>query len=256
MGGFLPEGDGGGAPLLEDRETKALIARAQAGHDEAREQLVAANLGLVRHVLKRFSGRGFEDEDLYQLGCMGLVKAINNFNLSMPVRFSTYAVPMILGEIQRYLRDSGPVKVSRRFKQLAFKADRLREELTREQGREPTFAELAAGLGADPEELVDALEAVQRPTSIYKEVGDGEGDSLVLLDRLEAEGGREDWFEKLALRDALSRLEPRLQTIVKLRFFRDLTQAQVGEKLGISQVQVSRLERQALDEVRRLMEER
>lgn len=228
-----------------------LIARARSGDTWARELLVEANLGLVGHVVKRFTGRGFEDEDLHQIGCLGLIKAIDRFDLGFGVRFSTYAVPMILGEIRRYLRDTGPVKVSRRLKGLAARARQAREELGARLGREPTINELAGRLEIEAGDVLDALEATRRPTSFQLEVGEDGSDPIFLLDRVAAdrEGG-ERWFENIAVREAVARLEPRKRKIILWRFFRDLTQAEVADLCGISQVHVSRLEKQALAEMR------
>ncbi|HYG59362.1 MAG TPA: SigB/SigF/SigG family RNA polymerase sigma factor, partial [Symbiobacteriaceae bacterium] len=193
--------------------------------------------------------------DLYQLGCIGLLKAVDRFDLSYDVRFSTYAVPLILGEIRRHLRDDGPMRVSRGLKQLAQQVRKAQERLAGDLGREPTIPEIATALGVSPEEVVEALDGARAPTSIHQTVHEGEGDPIFLLDQLSsAEEGREgQWVDRVALREGLALLEPREQAVILLRFFRDKTQTEVASILGCSQVQVSRLERRALEHIRRYM---
>ncbi|MDF2630653.1 MAG: spoIIAC [Symbiobacteriaceae bacterium] len=247
--------------LLEERGwpdhvVRDLISRAQNGEKEARDLLVEANLRLVRSLVSRFSSTSADLEDLYQLGCIGLLKAVDRFDLTYDVRFSTYAVPLILGEIRRHLRDDGPLRVSRGLKQLAGQARKTQEKLTFDLGREPTVGEVASALGVTPEEVVEALDGARAPTSIHQTVHEGDGDPIYLLDQLSSEGdGREgQWVDHVALREGLSQLEPREQRVLLLRFFSDKTQTEVAEMLGCSQVQVSRIERRALEQIRRFMD--
>lgn len=235
-----------------DAEVRDLVARAQGGDKEARERLVEGNLRLVRSLVARFSTTTADPEDLFQLGCIGLLKAIDRFDLSYEVRFSTYAVPLILGEIRRHLRDDGPVRVSRGLKQLAQQARKVREKLSAEMGRDPTVGEVARELGVSPEEVVEAMDGARPPASIHQTVHEGDGDPIYLLDQLAAEDGAREgiWLDRVALREGLDRLEPRERAVIMLRFFRDKTQTEVASMLGCSQVQVSRLERRALERIR------
>ena len=238
-------------PLLSEKETEELLRRAREGDREARERLINCNLKLVFNLVKRFEGRGCDLEDLFQIGTLGLIKAIDKFDPSYQVRFSTYAVPMILGEIRRYLRDNNPVKVSRSLKETAFKVNRAREELTKKLGREPSLGELAEALGMPREEVVMALEAQQVPASLHDTIYQEEGDPICLMDQLEGEEG--EWLDKLLVNQILERLPPRLRQVLIWRFFEDRTQAEIAQLLGISQVQVSRLERQALQKLREIL---
>lgn len=238
-----------------DHVVRALVERAQSGDREARDQLVEANLRLVRSLATRFASTGSDPEDLFQLGCIGLLKAVDRFDLSYEVRFSTYAVPLILGEIRRHLRDDGPLRVSRGLKQLAHQARRARETLANQFGRDPTVAEIAHLLGSSAEEILEALDGARAPTSIHQTIHQGDGDPIYLLDQLAADDSTREgmWLDRVALREGLLRLGPREQRIILLRFFRDKTQTEVAAILGCSQVQVSRLERRALDQIRRHM---
>lgn len=245
------------AKALEERgwpdlQVRELVARAQGGDREARNLIVEANLRLVRSLVARFVTTGADPEDLFQLGCIGLLKAVDRFDLSYDVRFSTYAVPLILGEMRRYLRDDGPIRVSRSLKHLAHQARRAQEKLAGLLGREPTLAEVAAEVGVGMEALVEAMEGARLPTSIHQTVHEGEGDPIYLIDQLAAHENSRDGalLDRVALREGLSRLEPREQRVLELRFFRDKTQTEVAQILGCSQVQVSRLERRALDRIR------
>jgi RNA polymerase sporulation-specific sigma factor len=245
---------------LEDRGwpdhlVRELVSAAQSGDRNARDRLVEANLRLVRSLVARFASTSADPEDLFQLGCIGLLKAVDRFDLTYDVRFSTYAVPLILGEIRRHLRDDGPLRVSRSLKQLAQLARKAQEKLAGQLGREPTLAEIALDLGTSPEELVEALDGVRAPTSIHQTVHEGEGDPIYLLDQLATpDDAREGlWVDRVTLREGLSQLEPREQTVILLRFFRDKTQTEVASILGCSQVQVSRLERRALEQIRRFV---
>jgi len=243
-------------PLLDEAQTRSLIKRAQDGDRSARERLINCNLKLVFNLVKRFGNRGCEQEDLFQIGCIGLMKAVDKFNLSYQVKFSTYAVPMIIGEIRRFLRDDGAVKVSRTMKETAARVNMVREEMAGRQGREPTPAEIGGALGLSPEEVVLALEAVQTPVSVYEAVHSEDGDPVYLLDQLRGGDGESSWLDAIHLRELLDELPARDRLILQARFFEDRTQAEVAARLGLSQVQVSRLERQALARLRELLAER
>ncbi|NLW06396.1 MAG: RNA polymerase sporulation sigma factor SigF [Clostridia bacterium] len=242
-------------PLLSEKETEELLVRAKAGDKEARERLINCNLKLVFSLVQRFEKRNYELEDLFQIGTIGLIKAIDKFDLSYQVRFSTYAVPMILGEIRRFLRDDSTVKVSRSLKETAFKVRRAHEELAKKLGREPTLSEIAGATELSREEIVAALEAVQSPGSIHDTVYQDDGDPIYVLDQLASEAGEEpEWLDKIALKDVLRQLPEKHRRVIVLRFFQDKTQAEVAERLGLSQVQISRIERQALKKIRYLMQ--
>lgn len=234
---------------FSDEQVKEWISQSQSGDDEAREQLVLTNQRLVWSVVQRFLNRGYEADDLFQIGCIGLMKAIDKFDLSYDVRFSTYAVPMIIGEIQRFLRDDSTVKISRSLKETARNVRRVKDELSKKLGRQPHINEIAAEMGIEPTEIVFAQEAMRQPASIHETVFENDGDPIYLMDQI-ADEGHEKWFDRLSLHDALSRLPERERLIVFLRFFKDKTQAEVAEVLGISQVQVSRLEKKILQQIR------
>ncbi len=249
-------------PPLGEEELRETLRRALAGDAEARQRVIQSHLRLVWDVVRRFRHSGVDPEDLFQLGCVGLTKALDKFDPSYGTRFSTYAVPLVIGEIKRFLRDDGPVRVSRQAKELARRAWRTQEEFTKAEGRPPTVGEIAAALGVDPAEVAESLESAKSPVSLFAETGgEGGGDALYLIDQLAStqgggvaaghavRGGFDDEggaLESMALREALSRLDERTRNLLYLRFFRDQTQAEVGRALGISQVQVSRLEKQAL----------
>ncbi|MBM7854693.1 RNA polymerase sporulation-specific sigma factor [Desulfohalotomaculum tongense] len=240
-------------PLLKDEEMRALIKRAQSGDTEARDRLVNCNLKLVFNLVQRFQNRGYEMEDLFQIGTIGLMKAIDKFDLSYDVKFSTYAVPMIVGEIRRFLRDDSPVKVSRSLKEAAYRIQMVKEQLTAKLGREPSVGEIADELGCRREEVVTAMEAAQTPTSIYETLHQDDGDPIFILDQLSSEeDGENPWLDTLAIKELLIKLPERDRKIILWRFFEDLTQSEVAQRLNISQVQVSRLERQALKKLKQL----
>ncbi|MEW6275249.1 MAG: RNA polymerase sporulation sigma factor SigF [Bacillota bacterium] len=242
-------------PLLSDEEMRRLLSQAQAGDARARDRLVNCNLKLVFNLVKRFQNRGYELEDLFQVGCIGLMKAIDKFDLNYEVKFSTYAVPMIVGEIRRFLRDDNPVKISRSVKEAAYRVQKIRERLCKRLGREPSIGEVAAELGISREEVVTALEAAQSPASIYETLHQDEGDPIYLLDQLQSEAnGEMPLLERMAVKELLLNLPERDRKILTWRFFEDLTQVEVARRLGLSQVQVSRLERQALKKLKDLME--
>lgn len=234
---------------LDDAEVKRLIALSQSGDTDARDTLVNCNIRLVWSVVQRFLNRGCEPEDLFQIGCIGLLKSVDKFDLSYDVKFSTYAVPMIIGEIQRFLRDDGTLKVSRSLKELANKVRKTRDELSKGLGRQPTIGEIADKLGITAEEVVFAQEANKPPASIHETVFENDGDPITLMDQIADESG-ERWFDKLALSEAIETLSERERLIVYLRYYRDQTQSEVARRLGISQVQVSRLEKKILQAIK------
>ncbi len=232
-------------------ENDQLLFRAGKGDKAAQDLLVEINTGLVHSVVKRFLGRGQEMEDLFQVGCIGLIKAVQRFDVSLGVRFSTYAVPMILGEIKRFLRDDGMIKVSRSLKETATRAMALREELTKKTGIEPTIGELASRLEISPAELSSALESRIRPESLYATPDDGNREQSSLLERLESlETPEENVINKLTLESLLKDLEGREKTIIYLRYYKQKTQTEIADRLGISQVQVSRIEKKLLGKMR------
>lgn len=241
-------------PLLKDKELRDLLIRSKAGDSFARDKLVNCNLKLVFNIVRRFQNRGHELEDLFQIGCIGLMKAIDKFDLSYDVKFSTYAVPMIVGEIRRFLRDDNPVKVSRSVKETAYKIQQVRDLLTARLSREPSISEVASELGLSREEVIGALEATQSPTSIYETLHQEDGDPIYLLDQLKGEeDGDVPWLESLSVKELLNRLPERDRNIINWRFFEDKTQSEIARRLGLSQVQVSRLERQALKKLKDLI---
>ena len=240
----------GSQTYLDDNEVRRLFALSQAGDHVARDTLVSCNIRLVWSIVQRFLNRGYEPEDLFQIGCIGLLKSVDKFDLAYDVKFSTYAVPMIIGEIQRFLRDDGTVKVSRSLKELANKVRKKKDELSKKLGRLPTVKEIADELGITPEDVVFAQEANKPPSSIHETVYENDGDPITLMDQI-ADDGQEKWFDKLALNEAISSLTERERLIVYLRYYRDQTQSEVASRLGISQVQVSRLEKKILQTIKK-----
>ena len=238
-------------PLLKNAEKEELFTRIQQGDTKAREKYIEGNLRLVLSVIKRFSSSNENVDDLFQIGCIGLIKAIDNFDSSLNVRFSTYAVPMIIGEIRRFLRDSSPIRVSRSIKDTAYKAIYTRENLTRKNLKEPTLEEIAAEVSISKEEILYALDAIQNPLSLYEPVFTDGGDTLYVMDQVKDKKNKEDnWVETLAIGDAMTHLNERENRIVHLRFFEGKTQMEVAEEIHISQAQVSRLEKSALKSMR------
>lgn len=234
---------------MEERE---LFIRAQQGEKEAKEQLFQKNMGLVHHVVKRFVNRGnVEAEDLFQIGAMGLIKAIEKFDVDFGVCFSTYAVPLIMGEIRRYLRDDGMIKVSRSIKENARRLKMVREEFWKDMGREPTVSELSEMSGIAVEDIVTAIEAGREVESIYKTMYESDGNEVLLLDMLGGEGESEEIVNRLMLEKMLSGLDEREKNLIRLRYFENKTQVQVAGDLGMSQVQVSRMEKKVLLRLRR-----
>lgn len=221
--------------LLDDREVKKLIKQSQSGDRDARDRLVQKNMRLVWSVVQRFVNRGYEPDDLFQIGCIGLLKSVDKFDLKFDVKFSTYAVPMIIGEIQRFIRDDGAVKVSRSLKETGIRARKKRDELSKKLGRNPTINELADALELSPEEIVLSQEAIRSPSSIHETVFENDGDPITILDQIsDSESGK--WFDKMIIRDAVEQLDDREKLIVYLRYFKDQTQTEVAARLGISQV--------------------
>nr|AAB81194.1 sigma factor [Geobacillus stearothermophilus] len=242
-----------GQSPIKDQEMKELIRRSQEGDQEARDEIIEKNMRLVWSVVQRFLNRGYEADDLFQIGCIGLLKSVDKFDLSYDVKFSTYAVPMIIGEIQRFLRDDGTVKVSRSLKEMGNKIRKAKDELSKTRGRSPTITEIADHLGISPEDVVLAQEAVRLPTSIHETVYENDGDPITLLDQI-ADADEASWFDKIALKKAIEELDERERLIVYLRYYRDRTQSEVASRLGISQVQVSRLEKKILQHIKDKMD--
>lgn len=239
-------------PVLRNEEMRQLFSRMQSGGLEAREQLIYGNLRLVLSVIQRFSNRGEFVDDLFQVGCIGLIKAIDNFDLSQNVRFSTYAVPMIIGEIRRYLRDNNAVRVSRSLRDIAYKALQIREKLTNDNSSEPSIAQIAHELEVPREEVVFALDAIQEPVSLFEPIYNDGGDPILVMDQISDEKNTDDlWLEGIAIKEALKKLNDREKHIVSLRFFQGKTQMEVADEIGISQAQVSRLEKAALKQLRK-----
>ncbi|HET7629201.1 MAG TPA: RNA polymerase sporulation sigma factor SigF [Bacillales bacterium] len=240
---------GSNEPFLSDAEVKKLIRLSQSGDREARNLIVEKNVRLVWSIVQRFLNRGYEADDLFQIGSIGLLKSVDKFDLTYDVKFSTYAVPMIIGEIQRFIRDDGTVKVSRSLKETGNKVRKKKDELSKTFGRDPTVNEIAQALDLSPEDVVMAQEAVKAPSSIHETVYENDGDPITLLDQM-SDGSEGEWFDKIALKEAVSQLNEREQLIVYLRYHKDQTQSEVAERLGISQVQVSRLEKKILEQIK------
>ena len=234
-------------PVLSNEEKETLFEKIRSGDQEAREKYIKGNLRLVLRVIKRFSGSNENPDDLFQIGCIGLMKAIDNFDTELNVKFSTYAVPMIIGEIRRYLRDNNSIRVSRSLRDTAYKAIYAKENYVKKNQKEPTIAEIASEIGIPKEEIVYALDAIQSPMSLYEPVYTEGGDTLYVMDQISDKKNREEnWVQDLALKEAISRLGERERHIIELRFFEGKTQMEVASEIGISQAQVSRLEKHAL----------
>ncbi|OPX43877.1 RNA polymerase sigma-F factor [Ruminiclostridium hungatei] len=240
---------------ITDEAVLTLIINAKAGDRQAQATLVEKNVGLVWSIVKRFQNRGYEIDDLYQIGSIGLIKAINKFDASYDVKFSTYAVPMIIGEIKRFIRDDGIIKVSRSLKEIASKARITKEILCKELGREPGVNEIAERMNVSPEELVLAIEAGCTPESLYSTVGEGDNTPILLIDRINADNNSSevDLIDKIAIRQILDSLDARERQIIILRYFKEKTQVQIARLLGISQVQVSRIEKKILKDIKHKM---
>lgn len=235
--------------LLTQHEMRELIAKAQNGDKEARKQMIEGNTRLVWSIVQRFSSRGVELDDLFQIGCIGLMKSVDKFDLSYDVKFSTYAVPMIIGEIQRYLRDDGMVKVSRSIRELNFKIRHATEEYMKENESPPTIVELAELLEVSVEEIVLASDAMRDPASLHEQIFESEGDSITLMDQMRDEKSTIP-FDYVIVKEMLAKLDKREQAIIYLRYYVDLTQTEIAQRLNISQVQVSRIEKRILSQLK------
>ena len=240
--------------VLKNEETKELLRRTKEGDDQAREELIAGNLRLVLSVIQRFTGRGENMDDLFQVGCIGLIKAIDNFDISQDVRFSTYGVPMISGEIRRYLRDNSALRVSRSLRDTAYRVLQVRETLLNENQREPSVEDIAKVLDIQPREVVIAMDAISDPVSLFDPVYSDGGESVSVMDQIgDTKNTDAAWLERIALSEAVDKLEPREKTILAMRFFDGRTQMEVASAIGISQAQVSRLEKNAVAQIRKAL---
>ena len=239
--------------LSSERKVE-LLKKAKEGDEDSRRELIDGNLRLVLSIIQRFAQRRENMDDLFQVGCIGLIKAIDNFNTELDVKFSTYAVPMIIGEVRRYLRDNNIIRVSRSLRDLAYKSLGAKEKLTSTLGREPTIDEIAREVGEDTEHVTNALEAIVEPVSIYEPVYNDGGDSIYVIDQLsDRESSDEAWLEDISLREALKKLSEREMKIINMRFYKGKTQTEIADEIGISQAQVSRLEKGALMRIKKNM---
>lgn len=236
--------------VLKEAEKIELLRKMKQGDEKAREELIKGNLRLVLSVIQRFAGRGESPDDLFQVGCIGLIKAIDNFDLSLDVKFSTYAVPMIIGEVRRFLRDNGAVRVSRSMRDLAYRAMQAKEKLTNQYSKEPTIEEIAKEIDATKESVVLAMEAISEPLSLYEPVFSESGDTIYVMDQIGDKNDDINWLNEIALKDAIVKLGQREKKILNLRFFQGKTQIEVAQEIGISQAQVSRLEKGALNKIK------
>lgn len=237
-------------PLLKEAQKEELLKKVKKGDSAARDELISGNLRLVLSVVQRFQGRGENPDDLFQVGCIGLIKSIDNFDISQGVRFSTYAVPMIIGEIRRFLRDNNPVRVSRSIKDTAYKAMQVKEKLMNKTQREPTVNEIAKELNIPKADVVLALESVVDPVSLYDPVYSDSGDTVYVLDQVGDNNDDKNWLDEIYLKDSIKKLSEREKTILTLRFMQGKTQMEVSKEIGISQAQVSRLEKSVIDRIK------
>ena len=243
-------------PVLSNQEMRKLFKKMHNGNVKARNKIVGGNLRLVLSVLQRFNNRGEPIDDLFQVGCIGLMKAIDNFDLSKNVKFSTYAVPMIIGEIKRHLRDNNPIRVSRSLRDTAYKALQMKEEIESKNAEEVNLTQVAAEIGIPREEIVHALDAIQDPISLFEPIYNDGGDPIYVLDQISDDNEEnESWLEGIAVREALRKLEQREKLILALRFYEGKTQMEVADNIGISQAQVSRLEKSALEDLKKHVKE-
>lgn len=240
-------------PVLSNKEKEELLRKVKNGDNEAREEFINGNLRLVLSVIQRFQNRGENADDLFQIGCVGLIKALDNFDLNQNVQFSTYAVPMIIGEIRRYLRDNNPIRVSRSVRDLAYKSLQVKERLTKETGKEPTIEQIAKVLEIDKEEIAFSLDAIQDPVSLQEPIYKDGSENLYIEDQVrDNKNIDEKWAENLTIAQALAKLNKREKDIIARRFFDGRTQMEVAEEIGISQAQVSRLEKDAINRIRKV----
>ena len=243
--------------VLKNEETMALLRRTKEGDQAARQELIEGYLRLVLSVIQRFSSRGENADDLFQVGCVGLIKAIDNFDINQPVRFSTYGVPMIIGEIRRYLRDNSAIRVSRSMRDTAYRVLQVRDRYLAEHQREPTVEQIAQELQIPREEVVFAMDAIVDPVSLYEPVYSDGGDAICVMDQVrDTKNTDEDWTDRIALKEAMKRLDPRERRILSLRFYEGKTQMEVSAEVGISQAQVSRLEKNAIHAMRRSFQDK
>jgi len=239
-------------PVLSNSKMKELFLQIKNGNTEAREKLIKGNLRLVLSVIQRFNNRGEYVDDLFQVGCIGLMKAIDNFDLSQNVKFSTYAVPMIIGEIRRYLRDNNPIRVSRSLRDVAYKALQVRDALVNKNSKEPSINEIAQEMNIPREEIVFALDAIQEPISLFEPIYHDGGDPIFVMDQISDDKNQdENWLQRISIKEAMQKLNEREKKILNLRFFEGKTQMEVAQEIGISQAQVSRLEKAALKHMRK-----
>ncbi len=239
---------------LTAEEKRDLLLKSKQGDESARQKLIDGNLRLVLSIIQRFTNRRENLDDLFQVGCIGLIKAIDNFNTELDVKFSTYAVPMIIGEVRRYLRDNNTIRVSRSVRDLAYRALQAREKLSKDMAAEPTLAQIAAELGEKEENVSHAIEAIVEPVSLYEPIYNDGGDSIYVMDQISDAGASDEaWLENIALREAMKKLNEREKKIIQMRFYRGKTQMEIADEIGISQAQVSRLEKGALERIRKQM---
>lgn len=236
--------------VLREKEKMELLKRIREGDKAARDTLINGNLRLVLSVIQRFTNRGENLDDLFQVGCIGLIKAIDNFDISQNVRFSTYAVPMIIGEIKRYLRDNNSLRVSRSMRDTAYHAMQVKEQLQNKLNRDPTVSEIAKELGVDEATIVIALEAIVEPVSLYEPVYSDSGDTIYVMDQISSIDSDKDWLDEIMIKQSIKDLSPREKQILSLRFMKGKTQMEVAEEIGISQAQVSRLEKGAIEKIK------
>lgn len=240
-------------PLLNNKEKEELLVKIKNGDEEARELFIKGNLRLVLSVIQKFTGRGENADDLFQVGCIGLIKSIDNFDINLNVQFSTYAVPMIIGEIRRYLRDNNMVRVSRSIRDMAYKALQAKEKLTKENHKEPTIEEIAKELGTEKEEVVMCLDAIQSPMSLQEPIYNDGSESIYIMDQVkDTKNTEEQWSDNITISEAFKKLNDREKRIIGRRFFAGKTQMEVAEEIGISQAQVSRLEKSAIRHIKKL----
>lgn len=237
--------------MLEAEKVRELVKLAQEGNEEAKSALIAENSPLIKSIIKRFQGKGLEFDDLYQLGCLGFVKAIKNFNPDFNVKFSTYVVPMVIGEIKRYMRDDGAIKVSRAIKSLNLKINKFVDVYFAEHKQKPTIEEIAKHFQVDEGDVVMAMDSARMPVSLYAPFEEGESDSLLVIDRVDSERNDDTLLDKITIKEALNALDKRDRTIILMRYFYDKTQSEIAQMLHISQVQVSRLENRILDSLKK-----
>ena len=238
--------------VLSNDEKKSLLHKAKEGDAGARQELIDGNLRLVLSIIRRFTNRRENLDDLFQVGCIGLIKAVDNFNTDLDVRFSTYAVPMIIGEVRRYLRDNNSIRVSRSVRDLAYRALHARETLSKTMSSEPSMEEIASSIGEKKEDVTRALEAIVEAVSLYEPIYNDGGDSIYVMDQISDHGNTDEvWLEDIALKEALKKLSERERSIINMRFYKGKTQMEIAEEIGISQAQVSRLEKAALDKIKK-----